>query len=56
MSFDRLTLPLYYTGLTDAAVISEQGGKGLTMKLDRGYNIELVVDLAPLNITWFLIQ
>lgn len=52
----NLTLPLYYTGLTDVASISEQDAAPVKYKLDRGYNIEIPVDLLPLNITWFVIQ
>lgn len=51
-----LNLPLYYTGLTDVATISEQGSDPKTFSLDRAYNVEIPVDLKPLNITWFLVE
>jgi len=51
-----LILPLYYTGLTDVAVISEQGINPTQLILDRGYNVEVSVALKPLGITWFLIK
>lgn len=51
-----LDLPLYYTGLTDVAAISEQGSDPRSFALDRNYNVEIPIDLGPLNITWFLIE
>lgn len=51
-----LNLPLYYTGLTDVATISEQGSDPKRFALDRAYNVEIPVDLKPLNITWFLVE
>jgi len=52
----NLTLPLYYTGLTDLAVVSQEGATPVKYTLDRRYNIQIPVDMKPLNITWFLIQ
>lgn len=51
-----LTLPLYYTGLTDLAKVSQMGGAFKTYTLERDYTIELDIDMGPRNITWFLIQ
>lgn len=51
-----LNLPLYYTGLTDMATISEQGSDPKKFVLDRSYNVEIPVDLKPLHITWFLVE
>ena len=51
-----LTLPLYYTGLTQRALIGEQALNSKYYNLDRNYNVEVSIDLRPLNITWFLIQ
>ena len=53
---DVLSVPLYYTGLTDAAKVSERAAAPLVYQLDRHYHIQLPVDLLPLNITWFLFQ
>ena len=51
-----LPLPLYYTGLTDYATITELGHKGQKVTLDRDYTVEVIVSLAPLNYTCFIIQ
>ena len=51
-----LTLPLYYTGLTTTAVVSEQGQSPKSYTLERDFSIDVNVHLAPLGITWFLIQ
>ena len=52
----EIVLPLYYTGLTDTAKVSEQDGRPKTFKLDRAYNIRLTVTLPPNGHTWFVIQ
>ena len=52
----NLTVPLYYTGLTTQAKVSEQEGPKTMYQLDRKYNIDILVDLQPLHITWYLIQ
>jgi len=51
---DILSVPLYYTGLTDTALVSREGAASVPYTLDRQYNIYLPVNLGPLNITWFL--
>ncbi len=51
-----LRLPLYYTGLTDNAVIREKDGKPTVHKLDRGYNVEVSVKMGPRAITWFAVE
>ena len=52
----NLTLPLYYTGLTDIAKVSQVGGAFKTYTLERDYTIELTLDMGPRNISWFLIR
>ena len=52
----NLTLPLYYTGLSDTALVSEQGDSPSRMKLSRDYSVDVYIDMQPLTITWFLIQ
>ena len=52
----QLKLPLYYTGLTRTASISEQQGKNRKYELDREYNVEIPVDMAPGSITWFVVE
>ena len=51
-----LTLPLYYSGLTEAAAVREQEGPAQTLKLDRKYNVELPVELGPRSATWFVVE
>ena len=51
---DTLTVPLYYTGLTNTTLVSEQGAAYTSYTLDRQYNIYIPITLGPLNITWFL--
>ena len=51
-----LRLPLYYTGLTDKAMIREQEGSSSSYQLDREYNVDVKIDLPGYNITWFVIE
>ncbi|MBN2312485.1 MAG: hypothetical protein JXM79_01060 [Sedimentisphaerales bacterium] len=51
-----LTLPLYYTGLTQRARVREQEGKRKRYKLDRKYNVEIPVTIHPKAATWFVIE
>jgi hypothetical protein len=52
----QLKLPLYYTGLAGTARIREQHGKSRKYRLDRKYNVEIAVRIAPRGVTWFLIE
>jgi hypothetical protein len=49
-------LPLYYTGLTDAAHIREQENSYRSYKIDRNYKIRLPLKIAPRGLTWFVIE
>ena len=51
-----LSLPLYYTGLTDVALVTEVGHNAQNVTLNRNYNIEVPVKLGPFNYTIFIIQ
>jgi hypothetical protein len=51
-----LKLPLYYTGLTKTATIREQQGISSEYELDREYNVEIPVDIAPRSITWLVVE
>ena len=53
---DTLTVPLYYTGITDVAIVSKQGQPAVKYQLDRQYNVYLPIDMAPRNVTWFTFQ
>ena len=52
----NITLPLYYTGITTVALVSEMEGELFPYILERDYSIQISVDMKPLNITWFLIM
>ena len=52
----NLTLPLYYTGISNTAYIREQEGSFQKYTLDRRYNTDVFVDLGPMAITWFLVE
>ena len=52
----KVKLPLYYTGLTERALVCEQEGEARTYTLDRHYEIHLPVEVEPHSVTWFLIQ
>ncbi|HUU37425.1 MAG TPA: hypothetical protein VMW46_04375 [Candidatus Desulfaltia sp.] len=49
-------LPLYYTGLTDVALVREQEGQALSYRLDRGYEVGLPVRVGARSLTWFVIE
>jgi hypothetical protein len=52
----ELNLPLYYTGLSKTARISEQGDRVKKYKLDRRYNVTVPVGVAPRGVTWILVE
>lgn len=54
----NITLPLYYTGISEKAVVMKEGASpGTTLTLDRGYKIEIKsVAMEPRSVTWFLIH
>ena len=49
-------LPLYYTGLTDAARIRQQEGPAKTYRLDREFNVRLPVNIPANGYTWLVIE
>lgn len=49
-------VPLYYTGKTTTAAVSERDGPPRQFKLDRSYNVDLIVKLPTQGVTWFVIQ
>jgi hypothetical protein len=51
-----LSLPLYFTGLSERAKIKEKEGQVVTYSLDRDYRVEIPVTLAPKSFTWFVIE
>ena len=51
-----LRLPLYYTGLTDVAMIRERDGTPVRYALDREYVVEIPVSIEARGVTWFVIE
>jgi hypothetical protein len=49
-------LPLYYSGLTDKAMIREQEAASAEYTLDRAYDVNVPVKLGPKGITWFVVE
>ncbi len=52
----RLSLPLYYTGLSDIANISEQDGPPKSYQLDRSYQVNIPVRVPAKGRTWLVIR
>ncbi len=51
-----IKLPLYYTGLTDKALVREREGPPREYELDRQFNVQLPMSVAANSVTWFLIS
>jgi hypothetical protein len=52
----ELTVPLYYTGLTDTARIREQEGTARKHTLDRDFNVRVSMTIPANGYSWFIIQ
>ena len=52
----RISVPLYYTGLTDAARITGADGQAATYALDREYRVELEVEVAGHGFGWWVVE
>ncbi len=53
---ETVTVPLYYTGLTDTALVSRGEEKPSPCKLDREYKIRLTATIPARGFTWYLIR
>ncbi len=51
-----IKLPLYYTGLTSKASITEKEGKAKSYTLTRNYEAELTISIEANGYTWFVIE
>jgi hypothetical protein len=51
-----IQLPMYYTGLTTVAHVSEKGGVPKDYTIDRANNITLQFTIAPESYTWFTVE
>jgi hypothetical protein len=52
----KIKIPVYYTGLTENAVMRIQGAKSFIKKINRNYEIEIEVAIEPENYTWITIE
>lgn len=52
----NLTVPLYYTGLTSTADISQEGQSGKTYSLNRDYTVTISLLMHSQTITWFVFK
>ncbi|MBE0545864.1 MAG: alpha-galactosidase [Verrucomicrobia bacterium] len=52
----EVVLPLYYTGLTNAALVREMDGDGKLYELDRAHRIYAPVRISPHGRTWLTVE
>ncbi|MFD1163719.1 hypothetical protein [Hwangdonia seohaensis] len=52
----KIKVPLYYTGLSNEAVVREQEGTQKSFELDREYEIEIEVEVKPNWYNWYVIE
>lgn len=53
---EMLSLPLYYTGLSETATVKFPDGKVQTCQLDRHYNIQVTISVPGQDLTWLVIE
>jgi hypothetical protein len=51
-----LRVNVYYTGLSDQAQVSEEGGPAKTFFIGRDYTIELPIQVPPQTMKWFVLD
>jgi hypothetical protein len=51
-----ITIPLYYTGLTDKTAVREREGTAQSFTLNRDYSVELPVTVPARGVTWFVFE
>jgi hypothetical protein len=52
----KIKVPLYYTGISEQASVREQENPGSTFTLNRQYEIEMEVEVAPNWYNWYVIE
>ena len=53
----EISIPLYYTGLTESAIVKEKdASKGKKQKLNRGYSITLKISIPAEGYNWYVIE
>jgi hypothetical protein len=51
-----LRVNVYYTGLSEKAVVSEEGGAPKTLPIARDYTVSLPVQVPPRSMKWFVLE
>ena len=51
-----LKLPLYYTGLSEIAMIREEEGEPERYIIDRNYNVEIPIKMEAKSVSYLLIE
>lgn len=49
-------LPLYYTGITDIALLSQEDAAAVATPLARDFSVWINVTLPPQGVTWFVVR
>ena len=52
----EIEVPLYYTGLTDKAIVKEQDKNGKEYSLARNYSILLKIRIPAKGYNWYIIE
>ena len=52
----EIRVNLYYTGLSNTAMIAEQDGKSERYNLDREFNVDIPVSVPARSQTWYVIR
>ena len=52
----EIRVPLYYTGLTEQAIVKEQDGEGKPYTLARDYSIRLKIRIPAKGYNWYVIE
>ncbi len=52
----EVTLPLYYTGLNQTALIRQEGQEPVEYRLDERRNVTINAQLPPRGVTWYVIE
>lgn len=52
----EIKVPLYYTGLTEQAIVKEQDRESVVYKISRDYTIQLKIHIPAKGYNWYIIQ
>lgn len=51
-----LRVPLYYTGLTQSAIVTDHAGSKSDLRLERDYSVQLDIDVPAEGMSWYLFE